>query len=104
MNNPPTQDELRAAWEAMRSRRALREWPQEFELVMGDTRRAQCVAIEAIAARKRKTVAGYVAGLQRAMREAAHLPRVGQQNGRPGKPWPPLAADLKRAAAGDLDD
>lgn len=105
MKTPPTTDELRAAWEAMRDRPALRHWPKDFDLVMGDTRRAQCVAIEALAARRRTTTAArYAQGLQQAMREARYLPKVGRQQGHPRKPWPPTAADLKKAAAGDLDD
>lgn len=104
MKTPPTIDELRRAWEAMRQRPALRHWPKDFDQVMGDIRRAQCVAIEATAARHRAQTGRYVAGLQQAMRNAPYLPRVGQQQGHPTKPWPPTTADLKRAAAGDLDD
>lgn len=105
MKTPPTTDELRSAWEAMRDRPALRHWPKDFDQVMGDTRRAQCVAIEAIGARQRRAqVDRFTQGLQQAMREARYLPKVGRQQGHPTKPWPPTAADLKRAAAGDLDD
>lgn len=53
MKAPLTPDELRRAWEAMRRRPALRDWPADFDQVMGDTTRAQCVAIEATAARHR---------------------------------------------------
>lgn len=105
MKTPPTTDELRRAWEAMRQRPALRHWPKDFDQVMGDTLRAQCVAIEATAARRRRAQTNrYTAGLQQALRQAPYLPRVGQQQGHPTKPWPPTTADLKRAAAGDLDD
>ena len=105
MKTPPTTDELRRAWEAMRHRPALRDWPADFDQVMGDTRRAQCVALEAIGARHRRaTVDRYVTGLQQAMREARYLPKVGQQQGHPTKPWPPAVSDLKKAAAGDHDD
>jgi hypothetical protein len=104
MKNPPTTDELRAAWEAMRHRRALQHWPSDFDQVMGDPVRAQCVAIEATAARRRKTVDRYVAGLQTAITQARYLPKVGRQQGHPTHPWPPTVSDLKRAAAGDLDD
>jgi len=105
MRTPPTPEELRAAWEAMRQRPALRHWPQDFDQVMSDTRRAQCIAIEALGARRRRAqLTRYVGGLQQALREARYLPKVGRQQGPSGQPWPPTALDLKRAAAGDLDD
>lgn len=103
MKTPPTTDELRAAWEAMRHRRALQHWPADFDQVMGDSLRAQCVAIEATAARRRPANR-YAVGLQTAITQARYLPQVGRQQGQPTHPWPPAVHDLKRAAAGDLDD
>jgi hypothetical protein len=99
----PTPDELRAAWKAMSQRRSLRHWPATFEEVMADSLRARLVSIEATAAR-RQTVGRYVTGLQTAITQARYLPKVGRQQGHPNHPWPPTVSDLKRAAAGDLDD
>ncbi len=91
MSMPPDATALRAAWEAMRRRRCLRHWPQDFDAVMADPVRSRLVQIEARA-------------------------RVTPRPGAPIRPQPcptPLPAprpaqgallDRKRAAAGERDD
>lgn len=89
----------------------LMNWPDcSFEQAMAnDTRRR---VIEACAHRlrtrewlqQRRSVAPMVAGLQQALHQARYLPHVGAQERHATTPWPPAVRDLKRAAAGDLDD
>lgn len=92
----------RAAFEAM-------HWTGwTFEAAMGnDTRRRliECRAHQLRtqqwrAERRNRGADLCLAGLQIAMRDARYTPHVGT----PSKPWPPTVHDLKRAAAGDLDD
>lgn len=96
----PTRDELHAAWLAMRTRHGLRHWPQDFDAVMADALRAQCVAIEAQAAHRRALAQPLRhTSLARATGLAPRLPETGRR--------PPIATtttDLKRAASGDRDD
>lgn len=95
---PPTDAELRAAWEAMRTRRSLRGWPAAFEDVMADDRRSRCVAVEAVAARtraKQATQAREACGT--ATTWPSHTPR-------PQRPLGGHHIDLKRAAAGERDE
>ncbi|GLS13631.1 hypothetical protein [Hydrogenophaga electricum] len=100
MTTPPTAEELRTAWEAMRTRRALAHWPAEFEDVMRDAMRSRLVAIEATAARRqcqqqRPVFIGFdpASGPDRTAywRPPAHPTQQ------------PDLFDRKRAAAGDLD-
>lgn len=93
---PPTEAELRAAWEAMRTRRSLRGWPAAFEDVMADAWRSRCVAVEAVAARtraRRAAVASEACGTPTAWPASLQIPR---------RPTPSI--DLKRAAAGERDE
>lgn len=91
-----------AAFEAMR----WTGWT--FEAAMADDTRRRVIEARAHqvrtqqwrAERRHRGVGPYLAGLQIAMREARYTPHVGN----PSKPWPPSVHDLKRAAAGDLDD
>jgi hypothetical protein len=102
MSTPPTPEQLRAAWKAMRSRPGLKHWPTEFDQVMGDLRRAKCIAIEATAAARRAqrltTAADVVQTLitNRPHPARAHHPTPTRTTTN--------TTDLKRAAAGDLDD
>lgn len=96
-----TDDHRRAAFEAMR----WTGWT--YDAAMADATRRQIVETRAHQIRKqewtatqRRSVHRMVAGLQIAQREARYTPHVGS----PSKPWPPTTTDLKRAAAGDLDD
>lgn len=97
---PVTDDHRRRAFEAMR----WAGWT--YEAAMADPTRRRVVETRAHAMRKqewkasRRTVVRMVAGLQIAQREARYTPHVGS----PSKPWPPTVHDLKRAAAGDLED
>lgn len=93
---PPTDAELRAAWEAMRTRRSLRGWPAAFEDVMADDRRSRCVAVEAVAARTRARQATQV-------RQACGKPTTWPV-GLPTLRRPAPSIDLKRAAAGERDE
>lgn len=100
----PTLDELRRAWQAMRTRACLRHWPAEFDQVMADQRRAKCVAIEATAARRRLQLQPVVMGVdyakgpdQTSYWRPPHPPTTSTH------PTPNLT-DRKRAAAGDTDD
>lgn len=94
----PTLDELRRAWQAMRTRACLRHWPAEFDQVMADQRRAKCVAIEATAARHRAespTPVFFGVDLASGPDKTAYW--------RPScRPTPDLF-DRKRAAAGDTE-
>lgn len=98
----PTTEELRAAWQAMRTRRCLAHWPAEFEEVMRDALRSRLVSIEAIAARHHHAptpLQPVVIGV-----DMASGPDMTVR-------WRPPAThpqqtdlfDRKRAAAGDLD-
>lgn len=97
-----TEAHRRAAFKAM----GWAGWT--FEEAMADDTRRRVVEARAHQLRKRQWHADAreldlhraVAGLQTAMREARYTPHVGS----PSKPWPPTVHDLKRAAAGDLDD
>lgn len=97
-----TDEHRRAAFEAMR----WTGWT--YDAAMADATRRQIVETRAHQIRKQEWKASLrlpylsraVAGLQIAQRNARYTPHVGS----PSKPWPPTTTDLKRAAAGDLDD
>lgn len=89
----------------------LMGWPGcSFDDAMADTLRRR--VIEACAhqlrtrewLQQRRRVAPMFAGLQQALHQARYLPHVGAQERHATTPWPPAVRDLKRAAAGDLDD
>jgi hypothetical protein len=96
----PTLDQLQTAWLAMRARRCLQHWPAEFEQVMSDPLRARCIAIEATAtARQAQRLGAAVNNLQTLFKEHRHH----AQAHHPTRPRI-TTTDLKRAAAGDIDD
>ena len=83
-----TQDALYAAWENMRRRDAMRNWPPSFEQVMADPLRSRMVRLEAT---------------HRAVKPATSC--------RPARPLAPALRpalaprfDHKRAASGERDD
>lgn len=92
--NAPTPDELRAAWESMRRRPCLSQWPADFDDVVCDDTRARLVAIEAIAARRRRPVLIGIDPARGPDRTAYWRPTATQH---------PDLIDRKRAAAGDRD-
>jgi hypothetical protein len=98
----PTDDQLRSAWASMRLRMSLRLWPDSFDQVMADPRRAALVSMEARAAARsanRLPLPCQVAN--RIERTAAPAPRPQAQHAA----LPTVHTfDRKRAAAGDRDD
>lgn len=91
----------------------LLSWPNlSFEQAMADDVRRKLINTCAAELRKRDwmqtrravRLAPMVAGLQQAQREARYRPGIGAQHRHATQPWPPSVQDLKRAAAGDLDD
>lgn len=89
----------------------LMGWPEcSFDAAMANDLRRR--VIEACAhqlrtrewLQQRKRVASMTAGLQRAMTETRYRSGIGAQERHATTPWPPAVRDLKRAAAGDLDD
>lgn len=65
-----------------------------FEAAMGNDTRRRLIECRAHQMRKQQWQA------ERRNRAARYTPRAAT----PSKPWPPTVHDLKRAAAGDLDD
>ncbi len=90
-----TEAQLRAAWEAMRNRRSLRDWPDSFAAVMADQRRGQLVRLEARAAVR--------SAARRAPLPCQPVSRA-ERAATTTKPQQPHLLDRKRAAAGDRDD
>lgn len=91
---------LRAAWEAMRHRHALRQWPQDFDQVMADPTRSRLVHLEATA-RQRRSHAEPAALAAQATPQP--LPVWHRTAGRQ-QAIQPAPFDRKRAAAGERDD
>lgn len=94
MTPTPAGTDLRTAWEAMRTRHCLCQWPQDFDQVMADPVRSRLVRMEACAR----------------ARPRAPAPPHPMPGPRPEtRPKPALAAqsalfDRKRAAAGERVD
>lgn len=91
-----TDAQLRAAWEAMRTRHGLSTWPKSFDEVMADRRRGQLVRLEAQAAVRSAARRVPLLTCQPFTRAERVAPST--------KPQQPYLLDRKRAAAGDRDD
>lgn len=85
-----TQQELQAAFTAMRTRPAFQSWPTDLSAVMTDPIRARLVRLEATGRRRRYRALPY--------RTARQQPR------RPLLAPAPAPLDIKRRAAGDFDE
>ena len=102
-----TEAHRRAAFEAMRwtgwtfeaamaddtRRRVIEARAHQVRTQLWRSERHQCHSADALAF--------MVEGLRIAQRNARYTPHIGIDY---GNPWPPTVQDLKRAAAGDLDD
>lgn len=90
-----TEQQLRAAWAAMRTRRCLSAWPDSFEVVMADPQRGQLVRLEALAAAR--------AAAGRLTRPCQPVNPI-EHHAPPPTHQQPYRLDRKKAAAGDRDD
>lgn len=92
-----TDAQLRAAWEAMRTRHGLSTWPKSFDEVMADRRRGQLVRLEAQAAARSAARRVPLLPCQPVNRADRVAPSTNSSQR-------PQLLDRKRAASGDRDD